>query len=182
MRPAVIIKTSTVVYTSSRWGDYSGAAADPAEQNRIWYTHEHATSSRWSTWIASKKTAILGTDSATISATNGGSVQFSLDNPSQKGKFYMLLGTLSGTTPGFKLGSLTVSINIDTFTTLALSLYTSPVFQGFFGNLDSADNAKATMTLPAVPSLQGQTMYFSFVQDFTTWSFASPAIDVKFVK
>ena len=31
-------------------------------------------------------------------------------------------------------------------------------------------------------SLQGQTMYFSFVQDFTTWSFASPAIDVKFVK
>lgn len=180
MRPPVIIRSNTSPYLSGRWGDYSGSAADPADPNTIWYTHELAPTSSWTTWIGRKKTAILGTDVATLSAATGGSVNFFLDNPGQKNKPYLILGTMSGTSPGFRLGGLQVPINIDAFTTFVLGLSTSQAFQGFFGVLDQNGNACAKMTLPPVPGVRG-TMHFSFVQDLVNWVHASPAASVSFV-
>lgn len=183
MRPAVLIQSNTSAYTGSRWGDYSQAAADPAAANTIWYTHELAPTSSWTTWIARKKTSIFGSDLPSLSAAAGGTIQFTLDNPSQKNKPYLIIGSLSGTKPGFKLGSLQVPINLDSFTTLVLGLTTSPAFPGFFGTLDADGNALASMNLPPLPaSLIGKTMHFAFVQDFTTWSFASPPLPITITK
>jgi hypothetical protein len=40
---------------SNRWGDYSGAGVDPADDKTVWVAGEYGTSligSMWSTWIA----------------------------------------------------------------------------------------------------------------------------------
>ena len=49
----LIQKASTTGYTTSRWGDYSAVALDPADGTTFWMHHEYATSgSSWNTWIA----------------------------------------------------------------------------------------------------------------------------------
>ncbi len=53
MPDLVIQKASTTGYTTSRWGDYSAVALDPADGTTFWMHHEYTTSSSsWSTWIA----------------------------------------------------------------------------------------------------------------------------------
>jgi hypothetical protein len=48
------LKAGVALYTGSRWGDYQGAALDPASNNRVWVVGEYAGSGgNWSTWIAS---------------------------------------------------------------------------------------------------------------------------------
>ncbi|MEE2886219.1 MAG: hypothetical protein VX951_02195, partial [Planctomycetota bacterium] len=184
MRPAVVVKKNTGPYTSSsrRWGDYSGSAADPVDPTTIWYTHELAPTSSWTTWVGRKRTRILGTDVDTITAASGGTVNFSLDNPTQKGKDYIMILTLSGTSPGFKIGGLHVPINIDPFTNEGITqvLVGNPAFSAFLNKLGPKGNKVASMTLPPLPQLKGQTMHFCFVQDLVNWSFASPPAAVKF--
>ena len=108
-------------------------------------------------------------------------MNFSLDNPSHQGKPYILILTLTGTTPGFRIGNLQVPINYDVYTDLALNLTIagSPAFRGFLGTLDPDGNAQATMTLPPLPGLQGRSIHFSFVQYVTSWTYASPPTKVS---
>jgi len=54
MPDQAILKASTTGYNTSRWGDYSAVAVDPADGVTFWMHHEYTTSSSsWSTWIAS---------------------------------------------------------------------------------------------------------------------------------
>lgn len=50
----ILIKEGEGAYTdSTRWGDYSGTARDPAAGEVIWMFNQYATSSNtWSTWVA----------------------------------------------------------------------------------------------------------------------------------
>ena len=182
MRPAVLVKRNTAPYNTKRWGDYSAAAADPVDPTSIWYTHELAPTSSWTTWVGRKRTRILGTDVDTLSAASGGTVNFSLDNPTQKGKNFLMILTLSGTSPGFKIGGLDVPINIDPFTNEAIVqvLAGNPAFGAFLGKLGPKGNKVASLTLPPLPHLKGQTIHFCFVQDLVNWTFASPPAAVKF--
>ena len=109
-------------------------------------------------------------------------MNFSLDNPTQKGKDYIMILTLSGTSPGFKIGGLHVPINIDPFTTEGITqvLVGNPAFSAFLSKLGPKGNKVASLTLPPLPQLKGQTMHFCFVQDLVNWSFASPPAAVKF--
>ena len=93
-----IVKTSGVPYTSSseRWGDYSAVSLDPNDNATFWYYHEYAaTSSSWNTWISYRRVQgpTLTADQATISSMTGGTVTFTLDNPSHANKRYYLLAT-----------------------------------------------------------------------------------------
>lgn len=182
MRPPVIVKRNTRPYSGSRWGDYSASAADPVDANTIWYTHELAPTSSWTTWFGRKRTSIFGTDVSTIDSATGGTVNFSLDNASHGGKNYIIIMTNSGTSPGFTIGGLHVPINIDAFTNEGISLVLSgnQAFQSFFGKLGPKGNKVATMTLPPLPPLKGQTLHFAFVQDLANWTFASPPAKVTF--
>ncbi len=55
MSGSTLLHTGEVVHTSGRWGDYLGAAVDPADQNCIWlvgqYAKETAMGANWGTYI-----------------------------------------------------------------------------------------------------------------------------------
>ena len=52
-RPIQMVQTSVSSTNSSRWGDYSGTAAEPDETGTFWGFHEYLPGGvAWSTWIA----------------------------------------------------------------------------------------------------------------------------------
>lgn len=177
MRRARIVLDSTSSYRAFRWGDYGGVSPDPVEPNTVWYAHEIARGEwNWSTWIGKKVLAPLAVHPVEFAASQGGTATLSLDNPSHAARPYVVIGTLSGTAPGFKLGNVHVPIVPDGFTELALLVLNSPNFQGFAGTLDANGCARATFHLPPLPVLTGRTLHFAFVQhDGQGWSFASNA-------
>jgi len=181
MRPVQVVKASSGPYNGTRWGDYSAVAPDPVEPNSLWYYHEYATSTnRWSTWVGMKKTATLAVDQKSLSNLAGGTLRFTLDNPSHANKLYVLLGTMSGTSPGINLGSLHIPLNQDTFTNLGLGLVGAPMFQSFLGYLDPKGLESATFVLPPATGLQGTSMDFVFLQyNGAQWDFASNTVNVK---
>lgn len=53
MTDQAILKTSDGPYFISRWGDYSAAVVDPADNRTFWAHHEYAVAGSWRTWVAS---------------------------------------------------------------------------------------------------------------------------------
>ncbi|MDQ2986765.1 MAG: hypothetical protein M3R13_08585 [Armatimonadota bacterium] len=53
MPDQAIIKSSNGPYNISRWGDYSGAVVDPADDRTFWGHHEYSQSGDWRTWVES---------------------------------------------------------------------------------------------------------------------------------
>jgi hypothetical protein len=129
--------------------------------------------------------ASLWADAYTASAAVGEVVDYSMDaGAANAGRSYLVLGSLSGTSPGFTLpGGLNMPINWDSFTNVALSMLGSPAFQNFMGSLDGTGQAVATFdTLGAVdPNLIGQTMSFAFLLGYPPgWDFASNPVGLTF--
>ena len=123
----------------------------------------------------------LWADAYALSQPVGGQVTFTMDaGVANGGRAYLLLGSLTGTTPGFGLpGGRVVPINWDALTNVILASLGNPVFQGFMGNLDGTGGATAVFdTLGAVdPLLIGQTLNFAFLLSPPPgWDFASNAI------
>ncbi len=182
MRPPRIVQANTAPYSIFRWGDYASVSPDPVEPNTMWYVHEYAaTQNVWTTWIGRKVTAPLAAYPRTISVA-GGSIGLYLDNPSHKLKPYLMLMSATGTKPGFPLGSAHVPLNVDALTLLVLPLVNTAPFQGFLGTLDKDGLGVAKLTVPPVPGLVGLKLWFAYVQDGTTWDFASNAVQVTLVK
>lgn len=188
MQPMDIVKANTFTYTSNRWGDYSGVAVDPTDQATFWYHHEYAgTGNTWNTWVAWRRVQdpALSCDVSTLSAPAGGVAKFTLDNPIRPGDTYLLLATLSGTSPGFLLPGppayIRMPLNPDALTTLVLSGLGNPVFTGFLGTLDANGRANAQLNCPPVPFLQGQTAHFAWLHLTPRIDFASNAVEIRFV-
>ena len=53
MPDAAIVKSSDSPYFTSRWGDYSGAVVDPADNRTFWGHHEYSEAGLWRTWVGS---------------------------------------------------------------------------------------------------------------------------------
>jgi hypothetical protein len=52
---ATLFRAGTSPYLGRRWGDYSGAGIDPADESSVWVAAEYSSSSatpNWETWIA----------------------------------------------------------------------------------------------------------------------------------
>ena len=107
----------------------------------------------------------LSADAVTLSVSAGGAVHFSLGVPaSHSGKVYVLLGSMSGTTPGLQLGSLLLPLNAS-----------DPWFHFLLGNPNSLINpsigflrngmAQARLQIPAglASGLQGTWMHHAYV-------------------
>jgi hypothetical protein len=129
--------------------------------------------------------ASLWADAYSIPVSTGGKVNYSLDaGPANASQAYMLMGSLSGTSPGFPLpGGKIMPLNWDAFTTLIVNNSGTPAFQKFMGPLDAMGTASATFdTLgPLDPIFIGLEASFAFLLwTPPVWDFTSNAIGVVF--
>ena len=184
LRPMEIVKESLATYIGSRWGDYSAVGVDPVDHATFWYHHEYTSTGSWNTWIASKRVEPypLAVDGGTLSESAGGTVTFTLHNPGHAGRDYLLLGTLSGTSPGVQLpGGNILPLNWDLLTTAILQNLGSPLLKGFLGTLDRDGGATAVLKVRALPGHTGATMDFAFAQDGEVWDFISNTVSIEIV-
>ncbi|MFH2000625.1 MAG: hypothetical protein ABIK28_13155, partial [Planctomycetota bacterium] len=128
--------------------------------------------------------ATLWADGYEIDVSTQTVMDYSLNAGAANGnRHYLLLGSMSGTSPGFTLpGGAVLPLNWDTFTDLLLQFLNTSLCQNFYGTLDSAGTATATLdTLGAIdPVVTGATANFAFVLN-NPFDFASNPISVDFV-
>ncbi len=101
-----------------------------------------------------------------VFSSTGGSVQIQIQTgAAAAGATYVLLPTLSGTSPGtFWQPGYTVPINFDFLTEAILSAPNNPLLPGGLGSLDSLGRASTTLTVPPafLSPFAGLTMHWSF--------------------
>src|SRR5690606_8005366 len=114
--------------------------------------------------------AVLTLSSPLFGAGAGGSVDVRLDAGSgAAGATYLVLGSLSGTTPGTPWQpGFHVPLNLDGLTEALFLAVNTPVLQAGLGTFDANGRATATLTVPA-GVLSGFT--------FRSLSFAAIAVD-----
>lgn len=123
---------------------------------------------------------------ASLSITNGGVQTLDLRAGSDyAGLTYFLLGSLSGTAPGFPIDGLTLPLNFDNYFLHTVSYANQPPLANSFGALDGNGEAQATFTLPVgIIPLFGQTANHAYVvidlAPFPVVTFASNAVPVTF--
>jgi FG-GAP repeat/FG-GAP-like repeat len=85
--------------------------------------------------------------------------------PSFANKFYLLLGSASGTNPGTPAGPSTLPLNLDSYLLLTLSNPNSPPLLSSFKPLNSSGHGSAAVVMPqgATPSLIGLTLHHAYV-------------------
>ncbi len=97
----------------------------------------------------------------------GGTVNFTLDSGAGNGnRNYFLLGSVSGTTPGFPLpGGLTLPLNWDVFTGIVFQKVNTPFFSTFQGQLDALGQGAAQLNTlgPLPPGFVGVKLYFAYL-------------------
>ncbi|QDU65991.1 FG-GAP repeat protein [Planctomycetes bacterium Pla86] len=108
--------------------------------------------------------ATLVSDSHLLALDAGGSVGFELwGGPALAADFYVLVGSLSGTSPGTPIAGVVLPIVVDTYT--LYSLAAPPEQSGFIGVLDAAGRGSATIVLPpnTPPALAGATLHYAWL-------------------
>ena len=119
-----------------------------------------------------------------IPAQTGGIVDFKLDaGPGNAGRNYILLGSVTGTVPGFPLpgGLATLPINWDPFTDFVLVFINTPVFFNFLGQLDANGQALAILNAPPLPANAiGVIMDFAYALN-NPWDCASNPVTVRII-
>lgn len=116
-----------------------------------------------------------------ISAGSGGVVNFNLyAGPAYANRKYFLLGSVTGTSPGFPLpGGNTLPLNWDVFTGLVFKLANSPALMNFHSAMDAGGTATAQLNTfgPLPPAAVGATMYFAFLL-YQPYDFVSGAVGI----
>ncbi len=143
---------------------------------------DHTTRCRY--FHARHTTRSLWADPQALSASAGGSVSFNMLLGTQwAGDLYVLLGSVSGTSPGFNVQGIQVPLNPDGYTFGLFGLVGTGVFTNWVGTFDALGRASASFPLPPIPPLAGLTMHHAFiVADGTTgmWTRASNAVPLVF--
>jgi hypothetical protein len=125
----------------------------------------------------------LWADGYSIPVSTGAVIDLSMNaGAANAAKPYLLLGSLSGTSPGFPLpGGATLPLNWDYFTDIILLLLNTAVCQNFMGSLDGTGQAVATLNAPGPldSMLIGETAHFAFTTG-SPFDFQSNAIPVTF--
>lgn len=85
--------------------------------------------------------------------------------PSFANKFYLVLGSASGTSPGTPAGSLTLPLNLDSYLLLTLTNPNAPPLLSSFKTLDGNGSGSAAVVMPqgATPTLIGLTLHHAYV-------------------
>ncbi|MBI1380549.1 MAG: hypothetical protein GC161_05600 [Planctomycetaceae bacterium] len=131
-------------------------------------------------------TASLGTIGAGFSIATGGTQELRLAaGAARAGDLYLLVGSLSGTTPGLPVDSFVLPLNFDFYSNLTLTTPNSGFLPGSLGFLDANGRASAAFTLPAAAPVAGPLdIHHAFLTiDLSTFavSFTSNAALVRLV-
>lgn len=123
----------------------------------------------------------LHCDPDTLPTGTGGTVDFELRAGTYSdGETYILLGSMSGTSPGIPLkgGHATLPLQWDFFTSFVLGLKNTIVFKDFYGTIDGSGLATAQLNSPAwPPGYVGYPIYFAFCTIYP-FTFASNYVTV----
>jgi hypothetical protein len=85
--------------------------------------------------------------------------------PSLANRGYGVLASISGTSPGTPIGSVTLPLNVDGFTGLIAANFLTPALPGFLGVLNGDGNAFASFdtTIPVPAGLLGLAIDFAWL-------------------
>ncbi|MHC4944342.1 MAG: C25 family cysteine peptidase [Planctomycetota bacterium] len=180
---------------NSQWTHYSYRLSDhitPTDQMRIRFTVIDNPDDDWVEGLVDDFTLTgfiyypeLWADAYSIPVSMGAEINFSLDaGPENAMRPYLLLGSLSGTSPGYTLpNTMVLPLNWDIFTELLLDWLFTPICQDFIGYLNIEGCATATFnTLGSIdPIVIGGNASFAYLlgppPDF---DFVSNYIEVTF--
>jgi uncharacterized Ntn-hydrolase superfamily protein len=112
------------------------------------------------------QTPTLTADATNISASAGGTVNFSLFGPNTPPPDYVLLCSASGNSPGFQLGDLVVPLNLDDMVLISYILRDTNVFV----NTDGALASDGTATAAFVVQPGDLVPLIGFELDFAYWT------------
>jgi hypothetical protein len=119
-----------------------------------------------------------------VSASTGGKVGLSLNSGGDfSNRGYFVLGSVSGTAPGFPLpGGLIMPLNYDAFTDLVFILVNTPIFVDFAGNLNASGMGSAEFNIlqPVDPKFVGVSFYFAYLH-YNPFDFVSNAAQVEII-
>lgn len=108
----------------------------------------------------------LNADVWSLSVSSGGTQTLTLAlDPSYAGRRYRLLGSASGTTPGFPLGSVSVPLVFDRYTRFTLDAAGGPILPDAIGLVPGSGRAKLHVVLPpgGMSELVGETLHHAVV-------------------
>jgi choice-of-anchor B domain-containing protein len=106
----------------------------------------------------------LSADLGQLDVSLGGTASFSLQTGTP-GAFYFLLGSLSGTQPGFDVGFVHVPLVQDVYFGYALAHPNTPPLLSTFGSFDPQGEASAQFALvPGLTSLVGLTAHHAWLE------------------
>ena len=113
----------------------------------------------------------LAQDVFTISAAAGGTQTLELHAPGSPNEAYWVVGSVSGTSPGFTIAGVTLPLNFDAYFDYTLNNANSALLVNTLGFLDGTGRATAQFALPAgaVSPASPLTVNHAFaIVDFTT--------------
>jgi hypothetical protein len=119
-----------------------------------------------------------------LSASTGGASAFHLyAGKEHAGRNYLILGSVTGMSPGTPLpgGKVTIPINWDSFTELVLSLTNTTVFKGFYDTLNHDGEKTAILVAPPLnPAYVGVVMHYAYCLN-NPFDFTSNAVGIEIV-
>ncbi len=155
-----------------------------AGMETVWeYLNSYPSPTQNSVFKVRRYSMNLWCDPETIPAGTGGTVEITLHaGEDLAGRNYLLVGSVSGTSPGTLLpgGLVTIPLNRDWFTDYVLDHLNNGTFVGFYGILDGSGNATAHLIAPPIPTWAGTTIHFAYAAT-APFDFASIPIAVEVV-
>ena len=101
------------------------------------------------------------------------------------GRSYVVLGSLSGTAPGFPLpgGNVSLPLNMDSFTGVVRANLNTPFFIDFLASLNPFGNGSAVLdTHGPLPGSAGLVMSFAYLLAGPDFDFVSNPLNITIVE
>ena len=150
----------TIDLPSGPWGLFAGDTdgdGDPDVATALWFGGRVL-------WYENLHAPLSG-DPAVISLAAGGKQDFVLlPGPQHQGRVYLLLGTTTGTSPGFPLDDFQLPLNVDLYTIHTLTHPNKKPLANSLGVVDPTGAATASFELAPLgpPELVGLTLHHAY--------------------
>ena len=135
--------------------------------------------------VWSGKDLALTSDTHLVSLAGNGAQNLQLDaGKTHAGRPFLLLGSLSGTKPGLRIGPVTLPLNPDGYFWLTASFPNSPILPQSLGILDAAGTSTSRFqAVPQLsPALAGTRLDHAYLVLGANELFASNVVPLLFAK